>query len=88
MSLGSDLWVLMSVTDSIQDYFADLTDVTLADEDSNSIPADDVNRAILGNVAMQVAPPGAKIETNASGTTWWRNLQLIQEAPTVDQIYN
>ena len=37
---------------------ADLTDVTLADEDSNSIPTDDVNRAILGNVTMQVAPPG------------------------------
>ena len=32
--------------------FADLTDVTLADEDSNSIPTDDVNRAILSNVAM------------------------------------
>ena len=38
--------------------FADLTDVTLADLDNNSTPADDVNRAILGNVAMQVAPPG------------------------------
>ena len=40
--------------------FADLTDVTLADEDSNSIPTDDVNRAILGNVAMQVTPPGGQ----------------------------
>ena len=40
--------------------FADLTDVTLADEDSNSIPTDGVNRAILGNVAMQVAPSGAQ----------------------------
>ena len=53
MSLGSDLWVLMSQTERL---FADLTDVTLADEDSNSIPTDDVNRAFLGNVAMQVAP--------------------------------
>ena len=53
MSLGSDLWVLMSLTER---GFADLTDVTLADEDSNSIPTDDVNRAFLGNVAMQVAP--------------------------------
>ena len=35
---------------------ADLSDVTLADEDSNSIPTDDVNRAFPGNVAMQVAP--------------------------------
>ena len=57
MSLGSDLWVLMSLTER---GFADLTDVTLADEDINSIPADDVNRAILGNVAMQVAPPGGQ----------------------------
>ena len=40
--------------------FTDLTDVTLADEDSNSIPTDDVNRAISGNVTMQVAPPGGK----------------------------
>ena len=57
MSLGSDLWVLMSVRHT---PFADLTDVTLSDEDSNSIPTDDVNRAILGNVAMQVAPPGGQ----------------------------
>ena len=40
--------------------FADLTDVTLADEDSNSIPTDDVNMAIPGNVAMQVAPHGSQ----------------------------
>ena len=40
--------------------FADLTDVTLADEDSNSIPTDDVNRAFLGNMAMQEAPPGVQ----------------------------
>ena len=40
--------------------FADLTDVTLADEDSNTITTDDVNSAILGNVAMQVAPPGGQ----------------------------
>ena len=56
MSLGSDLWVLMSLTHRL---FADLTDVTLADEDSNLIPTD-VNKAMLGNVAMQVAPSGGK----------------------------
>ena len=44
----------------IQDYCADLTDVTLTDEDGNSKPADYVNRAIPGNVAMQVAPPGGQ----------------------------
>ena len=43
MSLGSDLWVLMSVRPSLtRRPFADLTDVTLADEDSNSIQTDDV----------------------------------------------
>ena len=52
--MGPDL------SNSLQDYFADLTDVTLADEDSNSIPTDDVNRAILANLAMQVAPSGGQ----------------------------
>ena len=51
MSLGSDLWVLMSVSTRL---CADLTDVTLGDEDSNSMPTDDVNRAILGNVAIHM----------------------------------
>ena len=53
-SLGPD------VRPSVRDLFADLTDVTLADEDTNSILTDDVNRAILGNVAMQVAPSGGQ----------------------------
>ena len=57
MSLGSDLRVLMSLRPSVSTRLcADLTDVNLADEDSNLIPTDDVHRAILGNVAMQVAP--------------------------------
>ena len=56
MSLGSDLWVWTSVSDYIQDYFADLTDVTLAVDDSNLVPSDDFKRAILGNVEMQVVP--------------------------------
>ena len=33
---------------------ADLTDVTLADEDTNSILADNANREIQSNEAMQV----------------------------------
>ena len=49
-----------SVSQSLQEVFADLTDVTLADEDSNLIPTDDVNMAILGNMAMQVAPCGGQ----------------------------
>ena len=39
---------------------ADLTDVTLADEDSNSIPTVDDNKAVLGNEAIQVAPSGGQ----------------------------
>ena len=44
MSLGSDLWVRFSLTDSLTETpFADLTNVTLADEDANSISTDNVN---------------------------------------------
>ena len=53
MSPGSNLWVLMYLSPRL---CADLTDVTLADEDSNSIVTDDVNRGFPGNVAMHVAP--------------------------------
>ena len=56
--LGSDLWVRFSETHRT---CADLTDVTLADEDINSILADNANRAIQGNVAMHVAPSGGQI---------------------------
>ena len=55
--MGSDLWVLVSVSPC----FWYLTDVTLADEDTNSILTDDANRATPGNMAMQVAPPGGQI---------------------------
>ena len=34
--------------------FADLTDVTLVDEDTKSILTDNANRAIQGNLAMHV----------------------------------
>ena len=62
--MGPNSWC-PSLTHSVQDYlrkilFALLTDVTLADEDSNSIPTNDANRAILSNGAMQVAPPGGQ----------------------------
>ena len=38
--------------------FADLTDVTLVDEDTNSIPTNNANRTIQDNVAMPVTKPG------------------------------
>ena len=68
--------------------FADLIDVTLADEDINSIPADDVNEQSQAMYQCKWRYLVAKIETNASGATLWPNLQLIQQAPTVDQIFN
>ena len=39
-------------------HFCDLTDVTLADEDTNSIQNDDDNKTILGIIIMQVVSPG------------------------------
>ena len=46
--------------------------MTLADEDTNSILADNAKREIQGNEAMQV------MKTNASGAICWSNLQLMQ----------
>ena len=46
VNLGSDSWVRMSVTHS--NTCVDLTDVTLADEDTKSIPTDNAKRAIKG----------------------------------------
>ena len=53
----SDPWVQVSLTER---PCRDLIDVTLADEDTNSIPTDNANRAIIGNVAIQVSPPGGQ----------------------------
>ena len=40
---------------------ADLTDVTQADEDTDSILTDIANRAFQGNVAMKVTQPGGQL---------------------------
>ena len=40
---------------------ANLTDVTLADEDTNSILTDNANQAFQRNVAIQVTEAGGKI---------------------------
>ena len=56
--LGSDLWVRLSLT---KRRCANLTDVTLADQATNSIQADDANMAIQGNVAMKVTQSGAQL---------------------------
>jgi len=67
--LGSDLWVRMSLTEWVRHLFENLTGVTLVDvdEDTNSIPTDNANRAIQGNnVAMQWGNLVAKFWTNRS----------------------
>ena len=46
-----------------------LNDVTLGDEDTNSILTDKVNRTIQGNVAMQVTQPGGQPWNFGSGVT-------------------
>ena len=48
----------LSLTDT---PFADLTDVTLADEDTNSILTDNANRTIQGNQAMHVTKSRVQI---------------------------
>ena len=60
----------------------DLTDVTLADEDTNSILTDNAKRAIQGNEAMQV------MKTNASDAILWPNLLLMQVVPSGGHICN
>ena len=67
---------------------ADLTDVTLADEDTNSILTDNANGAIQGYLAMQVTQPDEKFGTNASGAILWPNLEPMQMAPSGGQIWN
>ena len=47
-----------------------LTDVTLADEYTNSILTDNANRAFQGNVAMQVTQAGGQLWNQAMQVTW------------------
>ena len=58
----------------------DFTDVTLADEDTKSILADNAKRAIQGNEAIQV------MKTNANDAILWPNLLLMQVVPSGGQI--
>ena len=55
--------------------FADLTDMTLVDEDTKSIQTGNVNRAIRGNQAMHVTNSlVCKMVCNAIGAIQWSNL--------------
>ena len=82
MSLGSDLWVRFSETPR---PFADLTDVTLADEDTKSILTD---LMLIGQSKamwwqnLQLMQLAVKFANNASGAIWWPNLQLMQLVPS------
>ena len=60
------------VSPSVSDVWFDLTDVTLADEDTNSILTDNAKRAIQGNEAMYVMQTGDqyKFATIGSGASW------------------
>ena len=58
MSLGSDLWVRLSLTGT---PLADLTDVT--------IQTDNANRVFQGNVAIQVIQPGDQLWNQAIQVT-------------------
>ena len=55
--------------------FVNVTDVTLDDEDTNSIRTDNANRVFQGNECG-----------NASEATGWSNLLLIQVAPPDGQL--
>ena len=48
VSLRSDLWVRFSQTEWVRDVWFNLTDVTQADEDTNSILNDNAKRALPG----------------------------------------
>ena len=48
---------------------ADLTDVTLADKDTNSILTDNAKRAFQGNVATRVTQPGGQLWNQAMQVT-------------------
>ena len=50
-----------SVTALSERLCVDFTGVNLADEDTNSIPTDNANRAIQGNVAMNVTQSGGQL---------------------------
>ena len=54
-------WGPIYGSESLKLTCADLTDVTLADEDTNPILTDNANRAFQCNVAKQVTQAGGKM---------------------------
>ena len=60
----------------------DLTDVTLADEDTNSILTDNANRAFQGNVAMHVTLPGGQLWNQCKWCHLVAKLEIMQVSPS------
>ena len=91
-SLGPDVRPWVPPTPCVN-----LTDVTLADEDNNSILTDNANRAIQGKCSNASSAIWwltleckwrqlmTKFWTNA---IWWPNLQLMQVVPSGGQFCN
>ena len=80
-----------SLSNWVRDLWLHLTDVTLADEDTNSILTDNANRAIQGNVAMQVtqvAPSGGQILNWCKWCHLVTKFVTMQVAPSGGQIWN
>ena len=81
--MASDLWVRLSLTNSVRHLVEELTEMTLADGDTKSMLTDNAKRAIQGNVTMHVTHPGnlvVKFRTNASSAIWWQNSQPMHNA--------
>ena len=65
--------------------FSEITDVTMADEDTNPTLTDDANMAILGIVAMPAAPSGGQ---NCNYWKWHHLVaKLLTNAMRLDGIY-
>ena len=81
VSLGSDLWVCFSQTEWVREPpFWNLTEVTLADEDTNSILADNAKGQSKAMWQCMWRYLVAIFGINASGAIWWPNLQPMQGA--------
>ena len=65
-----------------------LTDMTLADEDTKSILTENANRAIQGKWECNWLDLVDIFVTNASDAIWWPNLQPMQVVPSGGQIWN
>ena len=66
--------------------FANLTDVTLADEYTNSILTDNANRALQGNVTMRVTQPGGQLWNQAMQVTSSDD-QMLNQFTTNQKIF-